>query len=117
MTGCEGKLYFIRKQENFPDISVPSDMYFNDFRRRIQYMITLAENICYAAEKGKAKEEWNTHTLAQFRTFRKQMLDIADKVGGLEDNMVIECPNDEEVAKRDSETRRLIDSIFNRKGR
>lgn len=117
MTGCEGRLYFVRKQENFPDISVPSDMYFSDFRRRIQYMITLAENICYAAEKGKDKEEWNMHTLAQFKTFRKQMLDIADEVGALEENMILECPHDDEAAKRDGETRRLIDSIFGKKGR
>lgn len=117
MTGCDGKLYFIRKQENFPDISVPSEMYFNDFRRRIQYMITLVENICYAAEKGKSKEEWSTHTTTQFRTFRKQMLDIADEVGELEDNMIIECPGDEEIINKDSETRRLITSIFGKKGR
>lgn len=109
MNGCEGKLYITRKQENYPDIDVPAEMYFADFRKRIQQMIGLVEAICYTNEGGKNKDEWNGYNISQFQTFRRRMLDIADEVADLEENISIECPK--VVGNRDG----ILNAIFARK--
>jgi len=107
MIGTDGKLYIVRRQENYPDIQMPANMYFADFKKRIQQMIGLVETICYTNEGGKDKEEWNSYNISQFQSFRRKMLDIADEVAELEKNMVIETDNKEG----------LLSAIFTRKGK
>lgn len=111
MNGCDGKLYIIRKQENYPDIQMPAEMYFADFKKRIQQMIGLVETICFMNEGGKDKELWNSYNISQFQAFRRKMLDIADEVAALEENAIIECP------EKDSGKDGILNAIFTRKGK
>lgn len=114
MMGSEGKLYIIRKQENYPDIQMPAEMYFADFKKRIQQMIGLVENICYTNEGGKDKECWNSYNASQFQNFRRRMLDIADEVAKLEENMVLEADN---IVKDLAAKESIVKAIFARKGK
>lgn len=112
MKEFEGKIYFVRKQEDYPDIVMSAEGYFADFRKRIQQMIGLVENICYANEGGRDKELWNNFNTAQFNTFRRRMLDIADEIGELDRNMIVQCA-DTEATERTG----LLGTLLSRKGR
>lgn len=95
----EKRITFTRHSKGLPDMDVPADMYFADFKRRIEGMIGLAENLCYVCQGGKPKEEWDEYVFGQFKAFRHQMLDIADEVGGLCDNMNL-LPEEANPAQR-----------------
>ena len=111
MNACDGKLYIIRKQENYPDIQMPASMYFADFKKRIQQMIGIVETICFMNEGGKDKELWNSYNITQFQTFRRKMLDIADEVAALEENVIVECTDD------NTNKEGILNAIFTRKGK
>lgn len=83
------RLTFIKHTQGLPDMELPADTYFDDFRRRIQATIGTVENICYTCQGGKNKSEWDEYVSQQFQTFRHAMLDIADEVGSLAEGMVV----------------------------
>lgn len=93
------------KRPGLPDVTVSPETYFDDFKRRIQSMIGAVESICYMHEDGKNKTEWSQFTADMFQSFRKKMLDIADEVGELPENTMIETLNDDES---ESTVRELI---------
>lgn len=120
MNGCEGKLYYTKRVDGMPDMYVPFEAYLNDFRRRIQQRITDVEDVCYAAEKGKGKDEWSDYTASKFAVCRKGLLDISDEIGAMIANMAFDCeytmPNDElDNEEVENETRRVLRTIFSKK--
>lgn len=84
------RVSFIKRANGLPDMKLPADIYFEDFKRRIQATIGTVENICYTCQGGKNKTEWDEYISQQFQSFRHAMLDIADEVSELCDHMEVD---------------------------
>jgi len=105
---------YIVHREGLPDVVVSPNVYYADFKKRIQSMIGFVEQMCYTYEAGKDKADWSQYSQEQFQSFRRKMLDIADEVAAIDQNIVIEEVADD--SERMAEIEGYISSLWgNRK--
>ena len=73
--------------------------YTEELRGDLQRLVTDVENLCYAANGNKAREEWSDETFAMFSRIKHKLLDKAGDIGRLPENLVIKEPMSHFVAR------------------
>ena len=75
------------------------DEYTDMLRTDLLKLITDVENLCYAANDNKPKEEWSDETFSGFCLIKHKLLDKAGDVGRIPENIVYEEPLSNFVAR------------------
>lgn len=73
--------------------------YTEMLRTDLQKIVTDVENLCYAANDNKSKEEWSDETFSGFCLIKHKLLDKAGDIGRIPDNIVVKEPLSNFVAK------------------
>lgn len=61
--------------------------YTDMLRADLLRLITDVEDLCYSANRNKAKEEWSDETFAAFNKIKHKLLDKAGDIGRLPTNI------------------------------
>lgn len=62
--------------------------YTEMIRTDLLRLVTDIEDLCYAANKNKPKEEWSDETFSAFNKIKHKLLDKAGDIGRMPENMV-----------------------------
>lgn len=73
--------------------------YTDMLRTDLMKMVSDVENLCYAANGNKPKEEWSDETFSGFCLIKHKLLDKAGDIGRLPANMTIKEPLSNFVAR------------------
>jgi len=57
-------------------------------RNDLMNLVSVVENLCYAANGYKDKDEWSDETFSSFNLIKHKLLDKAGDIGRLPDNLV-----------------------------
>lgn len=61
--------------------------YTDMLRADLMRLVTDVEDLCYAANKNKPKEEWSDETFAAFSKIKHKLLDKAGDIGRIPENL------------------------------
>lgn len=75
------------------------DEYTDMLRTDLLRLITDVENLCYAANDNKPKEEWSDETFSGFCLIKHKLLDKAGDVGRIPENIIYKEPLSNFVAR------------------
>ena len=73
--------------------------YTDMLRADLLRLVTDVEELCYAANNNKPKEEWTDETFAGFSKIKHKLLDKAGDVGRIPENLVVKEPLNNFVAR------------------
>lgn len=62
--------------------------YTEMLRTDLLRLVTDIEDLCYAANKNKPKEEWSDETFSAFNKIKHKLLDKAGDIGRIPENMI-----------------------------
>ena len=73
--------------------------YTEMLRTDLLRLVTDVEELCYAANCNKPKEEWTDETFSGFSKIKHKLLDKAGDVGRIPENLVVKEPLNNFVAR------------------
>ena len=73
--------------------------YTDMLRTDLMKMVSDVENLCYAANDNKPKEEWSDETFSGFCMIKHKLLDKAGDIGRIPENIVWKEPLNQFVAR------------------
>ena len=73
--------------------------YTDMLRTDLMKLVSDVENLCYAANNNKPKEEWSEETFSWFCLIKHKLLDKAGDVGRIPENIVRKEPLNQFVAR------------------
>ena len=75
------------------------DEYTDMLRADLMKLVSDVENLCYAANDNKPKEEWSDDTFSWFCLIKHKLLDKAGDIGRIPENIVYKEPLNQFVAR------------------
>ena len=73
--------------------------YTDMIRADLMKLVSDVENLCYAANDNKPKEEWTDDTFSWFCLIKHKLLDKAGDIGRIPENIVYKEPLNQFVAR------------------
>ena len=73
--------------------------YTEMIRADLLRLITDVENLCYAANGNKQKEDWSDDTFSGFSLIKHKLLDKAGDIGRIPENIIIKEPLNQFMAR------------------
>ena len=73
--------------------------YTEMLRADLLRLVTDVEELCYAANNNKPKEEWTDETFAAFSKIKHKLLDKAGDIGRIPENLTVKEPLNNFVAR------------------
>lgn len=65
----------------------------------LQHIISDVEDLCYAANQNKAREEWSDETFSAFCKIKHKLLDKAGEIRRIPENLTVKEPLSNYVAR------------------
>ena len=80
-------VYKNRSMENVSQKSYPLIDYCQEQKLNLMHVITDVENAFYALQNDKSKDEWDAETMEAFQRIRHRLLDAANSIVRLPQNL------------------------------